>query len=271
MTSRFYGRYAVAEPPHALLSLHMHDGVSPLREVDWEPKNGVLDQSDLFRQGIRVSQFIPGAKDIDALGSCTFNANTSALSNVMPEVSYLRVTGASSYDDTVTLEKFAITCYHEGTDQTGDPSQEWPPTDCGSSGPYIVSFDKSQGWIAGQLVASGAQNIVSLMQEGGVLQGTPFFNSWEEPNAAGFVDGDGSVSAIQHAINSGVAGGHETYLSAIEKLTLLQGGQVDPFNTVLRFRNSWSKSWGDNGSGRIHLSSLVAIGQYCDFRRLRWQ
>src|SRR5581483_3150925 len=264
-----FGRYQVAEPPHALLDLHVHNGTTPLREVDHEPKVAVLDQEDLLEQGIHVSQFIPSAKDVDALGSCTANATTAALSNLLSEADFSKFTDSSwPYRDTVAAEKAAIRFYHECTDQTGNPGQEWPPTDCGSSGPYIVSELKRLGLASGQKVAHGAQNIVSLLQGGCILQGTPWLNAWMEPDANGFVDGDGSLATLQRQIQQGVAGGHETVQSAIEKLTLLQTGVVDPYNTVIRVRNSWSPSLGDNGSCRFHLSTFVVLGGYCDFRQL---
>jgi len=270
-----YGRYQVAEPPSALLSVHQHDGTSTLKEVDHEPKVAVLDQEDLFAQGIRVSTFIPGAKDVDALGSCTANATTSALSNMLSEAAFaawvgeqVLVGGGTTYSDTVAAEKAAIRFYHGCTDQTGSTAEEWPPTDCGSSGPYIVSELERLKLVKGAKIASGAQNIVSLLQTNGILQGTPWFYAAEEPDVHGFVDGDGSVSAIEALINSGVAGGHETYQSAIEKLVVLPSGHVDPFNTVIRVRNSWGPSWGDHGSCRFHLSTLVAIQSACDFRQL---
>ena len=268
MSYPVYGRYAVAEPFSALTAIHRHRG-EPLKEVDHEPKNGVLDQSDLHAQGILCSTFIPGAGDPDALGSCTCNADTSALSNELPEAEYLQITGAQSYDDTVALEKFAISTYHGVTAQTGDTTQEWPPTDCGSTGAYVYQYDHAKGWTGSQAIAHGGQDIVSLLQRNGILQGTPFFNSWEEPNAQGFVDGDGTAEALQAAINSGVAGGHETYICAIEKLSLTGTGRVIPGSTLLRVRNSWSKSWGDNGDFRIHLSTLVMLGSYADFRQIR--
>jgi hypothetical protein len=167
-----FGRYQVAETPSSLLTAHFHQG-GPLREVDHEPKNGVLDQEDLIAQGIDTATLIPGAARVDALGSCTANANLSGLSNVLSEAAFLKVTGAKSYDDVVTLEKFAIVFYHKCTDETGDPATEWPPTDCGSSGPYIVKEDEALGLVLGDVIAHGAQNIVSLLQQDGLLVGQP--------------------------------------------------------------------------------------------------
>lgn len=261
------GRNDFVEHPSVLRSLHLHDGVTPLTTVDWEPKVAVLDQEDLDVQGIDTSVLIPGAPKVKALGSCTANTGTEALSNLLPEEQFLQVTEAASYDDTVGAEKYAIRFYHLCTDQAGDPSQEWPPTDCGSTGAAVVSEMQAQGLASGAQVAAGAQNIVSLMQGGGAMWGGPWFNAWFEPDAHGFIDGNGSASALQAAINSGVAGGHELYLSAIEKLSLTATGIVIPQLTVVRFRNHWKRSWGDNGSGRVHLSTFVSLGGQCDFRR----
>lgn len=272
-SSTSYGRFHVGESPSALRSLHFHQG-GPLKEVDHEPKMGVLDQEDLFAQGIRVSTFIPGAQDVDALGSCTANATTVALSNVLDEAAFSQwvarpVPTGSIYEDTAAGERRAIRFYHECTDQTGQPSEEWPPTDCGSSGPYIVAELERQGVIAGaKIAAPNADSIVSLLQEGGLLMGSPWLNAWEEPSSDGFVDGDGSPSTLETQIRRGIAGGHETYVSAIEELTVLPTGQVDARNTVVRVRNSWDESWGAHGSCRFHLSTIVYIGSQCDFRLL---
>src|ERR1017187_5196766 len=269
MSSPTYGRFHLAEAPSVLRTLHVHDGVSPLKEVDHEPKVAVLDQSDLLAQGIRCSTFIPGAQDADALGSCTANATVSALSNLLSPADFSAFIKANSYVDVVSAEKAAISFYHACTDQTGKPEEEWPPTDCGSTGAYVVQQLVHMGLAKGALVASDATSIVSLLHQGGVIVGQPFFNKAEEPDAQGFIDGDGSPSAIETLLASGVAGGHETHISAIEKLVLLPTGQVDPFKTVLRERNSWSAGWGDHGSYRCHLSLHVALAGSSDFRLIQ--
>lgn len=264
-----FGRYQVAESFSALARLHHYSGATALKAVEHMPPLGVLDQEDLKAQGIDVSTFIAGAtKNIDALGSCTANATTVALSNALSQAEFLHTTRAGSYNDTVGAERWAITFYASCTHQTGDTSTEWPPTDCGSSGPYIVSELEALGLASGDRIAHGADNIVSLMQTDGVLVGSPWFESWMEPDAHGFIDGDGSASALETAIRSGVAGGHETYHWGIEHLALTATGAVDPFNTIMLARNSWSSSWGDAGNFRYHLSTLVMLGQYCDIRQL---
>jgi hypothetical protein len=105
------------------------------------------------------------------------------------------------------------------------------------------------------------------MQDGTVIQGTPFFNSWMEPDSSGFVDGSGSIEDLYAAVRSGVAGGHETCLTAVEALQLDALGRVDADKTVVRVRNSWGASWGDSGSFRLHLSTLEYLASYCGFKQ----
>jgi hypothetical protein len=268
MVNTKLGRYHVAEPPSSLLRMHLYDG-SPLREVDHEPQVYVLDQEDLIEQGIDTSKIVPGAKKVDALGSCVFNATTAHLSTVLKKHAFEKLTGSPTpYADRKAAEIYAIRLYHQTTDLTGDPSSEWPPTDCGSCGLYVCKQLEVQGVIGSHLTAAGADNVVSLMQANSVICGQPWFNSWFEPDKNGFIDGDGSAHALQKAINSGVAGGHETCWSAVEKLVTDHAGRVDAAKTVIRFRNSWSKTWGDHGSGRVHLSTYVQLAQQCDWRQM---
>ncbi|MCU1490145.1 MAG: hypothetical protein JWM85_1550 [Acidimicrobiaceae bacterium] len=279
MSYPVYGRVQVAEPPSNLAYLHLHDGTTPLKEVDHETPIGVLDQSDLIAQGIHCTHFIPGCKqDPEALGSCTAETFIEAVARKLsgPElfafckrlINHPASEAPTTYSSVHGLQRGAISFYHVCTDQTGNAGEEWPPTDCGSSGPYIVDEAKRLGVISGQKIAAGADNIVSLLQTDGIMQGTPFFFAWEEPDTQGFIDGKGRASDLEAAIASGLAGGHETYIAAIEKLTLLATGHVDPFNTVLRVRNHWTPNWGDHGCFRMHLSTLVMLGGNCDFRQL---
>ena len=66
-----FGQVSVAEPLKFDM-LEIHDGAK-LSEVDHVIPIPVLDQEDLHKQGIDVSTLVPGAQDVDALGSCTCN------------------------------------------------------------------------------------------------------------------------------------------------------------------------------------------------------
>lgn len=290
MSSTKLGRFHAPDPLSALERLHFHDPakVPTFQEVDHEPKVAVLDQEDLHAQGILCSQFIPGAGDPDALGSCTANTFIEAISNLATSVEFASIisnlggaplgdstaTGGSPFDDTVLAERAAIGFYHGCTDQTAATQSEWPPTDCGSSGPAIYKYAKQLALISTEAIAQPtAESVVSLMQTGSVLIGSPWFKPWFEADADGFVDGDGSPDALKAAINAGIAGGHEYTGSAIEKLAFKnddpQTGVIDPFRTVIRERNHWTKSFADNGSMRMHLSTLLMLGRNVDIRQFR--
>src|ERR1019366_694038 len=111
-----FGRYAVAEAFRAeRFTLYRGE---KLTTVDHEPPIPVLDQEDLLAQGIHTSQLIPGAPDVDALGSCTCNPGTASYAE--------RATAAGrglpfATSDAIAAERWAIVLYHNTTDQTGEP------------------------------------------------------------------------------------------------------------------------------------------------------
>ena len=269
-----YGQFHVAEPLGNMSLFHRHTG-TPLHTANHQPPLAVLEQENFGAQEIDTSALIPGAPKVDALGNCVYNAGTAAVS-CLGAVTYdryltalgLSALGVSNFSDTKLAEEAAIIAYHRGTDLTGNTAQEWPPTDCGSSGVYLVQLLQSLGIVTSQRIAHGAQDIASLLQTSPVLLGGPFFNSWEEPDKCGFIDGNGSHADLQSAMRSGLAGGHERLSFAIESISLTGTGQVIPEKTVLVDRNSWSKSWGDAGNYRVHLSTYVMLGAYMDFRAL---
>jgi hypothetical protein len=272
-----FGRYAVAEPPSNLAWFHHHDPETvELKTVSHPPRIGVLDQEDLLEQGIRVSTFIPGATDVDALGSCTANATFAKLSSFLSKRLFIALINLllglslgedyDIYSDVVTVEKAAIAFYYRCTHQTGDPAQEWPPTDCGSSGIYVVQELVRLGFIKGAKIASGPTNVVSLLQHGSLIVGSPFLSSWMQPPSDAVLDGNGTVASFQAQLAQGIAGGHETEYFEVAQLKLLSNGQVDPFNTILKARNSWTEGWGAQGCYYIHLSTLMMMGSQADFR-----
>lgn len=281
-----FGRVAVADPPSKLSCMHIPDEGVVLREVDHSPRCAILDQEDLSKQKIDVSTFIPGAsKGVTELGSCTANTGiewASATLTIEQFTAYISAllalvklklpsyrTATDVYDDTRTLEVAAIIFYFECTHQTGHPSEEWPPTDCGSSGLYVFDQSKRMGVAESERIAHGAASIVSLMQTGPLLGGIPFLNAWMNPAASDdyCIDGDGSTATLREQIAEGVAGGHELLFPKIVQLELLKSGAVDPFNTIIEFPNHWDADWADHGSARVHLSTMAALGSQADWRQ----
>jgi len=266
-----YGRYQAPESP-GLRGLHVRTATT-LTTSTHMPPLAVLDQEDLTAQGISLPSLVPGARQVDALGSCTAQATTAAMS-CLGATAFERYSAALDRDpvemgDTKGAEEVAICFYHACTDETGTPATEWPTVDCGSSGPYIAKELERLGLIGDALIGHGSTNIASLLQTGPVLMGSPWLQAWEQPGAKGMIDGDGSADALEAAVRSGVAGGHETLLFSIEAIKLTPSGVVTPFETIIVGRNSWSRSWGDEGNYRLHLSTLAMLGSYCDFRQLR--
>jgi hypothetical protein len=265
------GRYQVV-PSMRPDRLHVTTEAAALKEVEHDIPIPVLDQEDLHKQGIDVTQLVPGAQDTDALGSCTCQSGTAHAAERWTaagrDLTDLKLFGyALSGTDPVQDEKAAILLYHAVTDQTGDPSQEWPPTDCGSSGYYVCTELERLGVASSYRSGSGVLGALSLLQAGTVMQGSPWFNAWFTPDSQGFVDGDGSRDALQAAMASGVAGGHETLQYAIVQLALTSAGTVDLANTVIKVRNSWSTTFGLSGDYLIHASTLDMLAQYTDFKQ----
>jgi hypothetical protein len=268
-----FGQVSVAEPLRFDM-LEIHDGAK-LAEVDHAIPIPVLDQEDLHKQGIDVSTLVPGAQDVDALGSCTCNTGTGHIAErwvaAGKSLANLKLGNGGvqlglSGNDATADEKFAIVLYHLVTDQTGNPSEEWPPTDCGSNGLYVCQELISQGLASSYKSAANVTGALALLQDGTVMQGGPWFNSWMTPDANGFVDGDGSHEAVRAAVRSGVAGGHETLQHGIPQLAQSANGSVDLANTVIKVRNSWSTQFGLDGDYLLHASTLNYLSRYYDYK-----
>jgi hypothetical protein len=272
-TSTKFGQVAVAEPLRFDL-LAFHDN-SILKEVEHDIPIPVLDQEDLHKQGIEVTKLVPGAQDTDALGSCTCNTGTAHIAErwaaAGKDLAGLKLTGGTgvismSATDSTADEEFAILLYHVVTDQTGAPSQEWPPTDCGSNGLFVCQELITAGFATSYKAAANVTAALTLLQTGTVMQGGPWFNSWMNPDKNGFVDGDGSYEAVHAAMKSGVAGGHETLQRGIPQLAQAGNGAVDLHNTVIKVRNSWSTQFGLNGDYLLHASTLNYLARYYDYK-----
>ena len=130
----------------------------------------------------------------------------------MKALAGVELAGDAVYTDVVTAEKAAIV-------STNAPTRRGSLAGVAADrlrqlGPYVVELLKRMGLCSGARLASGADNIISLMQSGSLLMGTPFLNVWEEPGPNGMVDGNGSAATLQSQLAQGIAGGHETLVSS---------------------------------------------------------
>ena len=223
----------------------------PIHVTAWEPRIPVLDQQRLLEQDIRTSTLFEGVEDVDALGSCTGNAGTAALS-VLLDTAQAAEAGLDT-SDARAAEEWAIRLYADATtaDQWHDAT--WPAEDCGSSGLGVVKALRRRGLIHQYGHATTAHELCRDLQTGPVLMGMPWLNAFFEPDKSGFVDHDPEWTT------SGTAGGHEVCITALEDVALDENGHLIPEHTVLRFINSWSESWGDHGSGRLYLTTYLAL------------
>jgi hypothetical protein len=191
------------------------------------------------------------------VGSCTGNASTYHLSNLytknLPKCVLSKDTLSTSTPN--QNEKFALEVYHEATtdDGLGPP---YPPNDRGSSGLGASKAMLSAKLITQYTWATTLEGWMVLMQTRGTIIGTPWYQAFFEPDSNGFIDSDPSWE------QSGIAGGHEIYICSLEAWN-----PIDPSKSVVAFPNSWDTSWGDQGYGRLHLSTYLKLQSQIDVKQ----
>ncbi|MEU7338720.1 hypothetical protein [Streptomyces sp. NPDC007074] len=249
------GRHQVLDP-RSLAYRRRYTGET-LRPTEWAPKVPVLDQQDLLAQGIRTSQIVDGADDVDALGSCTANSAT-ALVSILQDADTLNTAGLD-VSDAVAAERWAIGLYSDATHHDQWMEQAWPSDDCGSSGLGVAKALRSRGLVDQYGHATTALELCRDLQNGPVLMGTVWYEAWFSP-----VGSSALLDDIPGWQDSPVAGGHEVCITALEDLALDDSGHLDPARTILRVRNSWSASWGDAGHFRMSLAVYEALRSQID-------
>ena len=207
---------------------------------------------------IKPQEWMSGLKTLDQarLGSCTGNAGTYHLAQLYgADLSAIKLNGLSLTNyDAVADEKFAVELYSEATTLDGFPGT-YPPDDNGSSGLGICRALKAKGLVKGYQWAVTLQGLATMLQKRGCIIGTPWYHAWFQPDVQGFVD-SGNWKA------SGIAGGHEIYIEALEAWN-----DAQPTLSVIRFRNSWGEGWGDKGAGRMRLATYAALKQQIDVKQ----
>ncbi|MFJ8677209.1 hypothetical protein [Streptomyces sp. NPDC093589] len=227
-----------------------------LRVVEWAPKIPVLNQQDLTTQGIRTSIMFDGVDDVDALGSCTANAATAALS-VLLSADACAKAGLDT-TDAVAAERFAIQLYADATTADEWLDHTWPADDCGSSGLGVAKALHRRGLIDQYGHATTAEELCALLQTGPVLMGMPWHDAFFTP-----VSSTALLDEIPNWDKSTVAGGHEVLITALESVAEIEG-DISYKHTVLRCQNSWGQAFGDRGSFRLSLDLYAQLRDQID-------
>lgn len=250
------GRHMVLDP-RSLAHRTPYTG-QHLRAREWAPKIPVLNQQDLIGQGIRTSRLFPGIDDMDALGACTGNAATAALS-VLLSATQCKQAGLDTTHQ-AEAETFAIRLYADATTRDEWHEDTWPSEDCGSSGLGVAKALKARGLIDSYKPATTAEELCLLLQDGPVLMGMPWLAAFDSPPSSTALLDD-----IPNWRDSPVAGGHEVCITALESVAVDEtAGRLIPAHTILRAQNSWSTTYGDQGSFRLSLAVYQALRSEID-------
>jgi hypothetical protein len=247
------GRHLVLDP-RSLAYRRPYTG-DPVHPVEWAPKIPVLNQQDLISQGIRTSSLFEGVDDVHALASCTGNAAT-ALVSVLHDAPTLGAVGLDATDP-AACQRWAIGLYSDATHRDQWHQQTWPASDCGASGLGVAKALRARGLIDQYGHATTAEELGQLLQTGPVLMGLPWLSAFSTPGPYGFVDADPMWAS------SPIEGGHEVCITALEDVTTNPDGTLSD-STVLRFVQSWSASWGDQGQGRMTVRTYRALRHEVD-------
>lgn len=251
-TPAHLGRHQVLDP-RSLAYRRAYDG-QPLRASAWEPRIPVLDQRNLREQGIHLSKAYGLDEDLDGLASCTGNAATALLSNLLTKEQ--AAAAGLDVDDAAAAQRFAIDLYASATERDQWHDLAWPVQDCGSSGLGVAKAMRGRGLIDQYAHATTAEELCMLLQTGPVLMGLPWKSAFNEPDRDGFIDaGDWAFSPVE--------GGHEVCVTALEAVATADG-ELLPEHSVLRFRNSWGSGWADHGDGRLFLTTYLELRDEID-------
>jgi hypothetical protein len=250
------GRHMVLDP-RSLAYVRPYTGDRAILPVEWAPKAPVLDQQNLLAQQIHTSQLFDGVPDVDALGSCTANAATCLIS-VLHTADNLSAAGLD-VTDPAAAETWALHLYSDATHQDQWLQYTWPTVDSGSSGLGVAKALHARGLIHRYRHATTAEGLCVLLQSGPVLMGMPWYDGFFSPAGSSALLDD-----IPDWNSSPVVGGHEVCITALEDVAVAEEGGLDYERTILRARNSWGPSWGDQGEFRLSLALYQALRSEID-------
>lgn len=198
---------------------HLHERLGPWRlgrHVEHDARSYAYAQPEHVGQAQSTLWKRHGdVFDQGSLGSCTGNAMAGAL---MTEPLY--------QPGRVLTEDDAVRIYELGTTLDNVPGH-YPPDDTGSSGLAVAKAARQMGYISVYRHCFTVPSLIGALQHGPVIVGCHWYDGFNTPQ------GD----AAELVISGEVVGGHEF---------LVRG--IDIAAGMLLCDNSWSKSWGNNGS-----------------------
>ena len=174
-----------------------------------------------------------------------------------PSLEKLTVSGTGP--SVLSAEAWAIGLYADATTKDQWRDATWPSQDCGSSGLGVAKALRSRGLIDQYGHATTAEELCALLQTGPVLMGMPWREAFFSP-----VGTSALLDDIPDWESSPLAGGHEVCITALEDVAFDTAGGLDYARTILRIRNSWSPSWGDQGHFRVSLALYQALRSEID-------
>ena len=193
------------------------------RHVNHDPRSlQYLVRADAANAVSQKWQRVIPILDQGNLGSCTGNASTGVLGTEPYYDTLVNVlAGGVSLD-----ENEAVKIYGLATQLDPYPGT-YPPDDTGSDGLSAAKAAQQLGLISGYLHITSLDAMVTALQTGPVIVGVNWYDSFDSPDANGFV----SI-----APGATVRGGHE-----FEVL------EVDMTAKTFTAANSWGPSWGNQG------------------------
>ena len=166
--------------------------------------------------------------------------------------------------DPAAAEAWAIGLYSDATHRDQWHDSAWPDQDCGSSGLGVAKALRGRGLIDQYGHATTAEELCRDLQTGPVLMGMPWHESFFQPAGTNALLDD-----LPGWQDSPVAGGHEVCITALEHVMYRPDGDLDYARTILRIRNSWSASWGDQGEFRMSLALYRSLRGEIDLTQPR--
>jgi hypothetical protein len=167
------------------------------------------------------------------LGSCTGNAALGAVGTAMLFEALADNPGCPSETDAAADEEQAVSLYSAAT-KLDDVRGTYPPDDTGSSGLAVAKAAQKVGLISGYKHATSLEAALTALAAQPVITGVNWYEGMDSPDSSGLVRVTGQVR-----------GGHEFVLD-----------QLDVENRLVWFTNSWSKSWGHDGTAALSWDDL---------------